>query len=106
VDRRITTGRLTTADDTRRVPVVDLAPTRLYRQPRRARTAPPRPALIIMDDPDPGAASWPDARVGPLAHPRLVRRTRPPTPAPNLPPRRPPSQRDREFDEEPTDRCR
>ena len=85
--------------------VVDYAPTRVWRQVRQARQArtPVWSPAVVAIDPDPGS--------GPLAHPRLVRRARPPTPAPNAPPQRMTTerdrvitQRDREFDDEPTAR--
>jgi hypothetical protein len=84
VDSR-NTSRPGSVDDTRRVPVVDFAPTRIYRQARQVRT-PVRSAPAVIA---------PEVRGSQLAHPRLVRRTRP---------LRVPSHRERDFDDEPTGR--
>jgi hypothetical protein len=69
VDRRNPSRRPGSVNETLRVPVIDYAQNRLYRQAqaRRART-PARPSPIVID---------PDERSGPLAHPRLVRRSQP-----------------------------
>jgi hypothetical protein len=91
-------------DDTRRVPVLDFSPTRIFgqaqeshqvRQGRQARTPVWSPAVVAFE---------PGPRSGPLAHPRLVRRLRAPAPTPTAPSRRV-STRDREFEDEPTGRC-
>lgn len=90
-------------DDTQRVPVLDFAPPQILRQSqasrqvrrgRQARTPVWSPAVIAFE---------PSSGSGPLAHPRLVRRLRAPTPAPTAPARRV-SARDREFEDEPTGR--
>jgi hypothetical protein len=74
VDRRQTTNRLTTVEDTRRVPVIDYAPTRVFRNLRQACRTPARPPVVVIER---------EPRSGPLAHPRLVRRLQamPPGPA-------------------------
>jgi hypothetical protein len=79
-------------DDTRRVPVVDFAPTRMFRDARQVRTPVWSPTVISID---------PDTPASDLAHPRLVRRTRPPTPAPDAP-ARPASRPPADFEDEPT----
>jgi hypothetical protein len=90
VDRRQITNRVTTVEDTRRVPVIDYAPTRVFRSIRQACRTPARPpAVVIIAERDP--------RSTPLAHPRLVRRLQP---APRPAPARPTSQVD--FEDQPT----
>lgn len=78
VDRRQITNRVTTVEDTRRVHVIDYAPTRVFRSIRQACRTPVRPAVAVIVDRT--------TRSEPLAHPRLVRRVqaapRPATPAP------------------------
>jgi hypothetical protein len=86
MNRRSTTNRPSTVEDTRRVPVIDYAPTRVFRQPR--------PPVVVVVDPDARPRSTRPFVPGELAHPRLVRRTR----APSL---RPAS---RDFEDEPTSR--
>jgi hypothetical protein len=71
-----------------RVPTIDYAPTRVFRQARHTRT-PARPLAVVAIDPD--------VRGRALAHPRLVRRARP---AGSVPPQ--PAPRRREFEDEPT----
>ena len=95
--RRNTTQRPGSIGDTSRVPTIDHAPTLVYRPSRPSRPSRPPPVAVVE----------PDARGGPLAHPRLVRRTRPPTPAPTQPPAHAAyARRDgHELDEEPTNRC-
>lgn len=76
-----------------RVPVIDYAPTRVFRQARRART--PACPVVVVRAP---AAAPTGTRSGVLAHPRLVQRARPGTPAPTAP-----ADRDRAGGPEPTD---
>ena len=68
MSRQGTGRKATTTDVTTRVPVVDFAQTRVFRQ-ARSRT-PVRPMAAVT----PGVST----RIGaaPLAHPRLVRRAR------------------------------
>lgn len=54
------------------MPVVDFAPTRIFREARQVRTPVWSPAVIAID---------PDASEDSLAHPRLVRRMRSDPPA-------------------------
>jgi hypothetical protein len=86
------TNRPGSLEETKRVRVIDYAPTRIYRQAHRTRT-PARPVAVVLD---------PAAGHGTLAHPRLVRRARP-TPPPKMASRAP-SHID--FDDEPTPRRR
>lgn len=68
------------------MPVIDYAPTRIFRQPR--------PPVVMVVDPDVRPRSARPFVSGELAHPRLVRRTRPPSPRPAS----------RDFEDEPTSR--
>lgn len=96
VDRRSTTSRPGSLEETKRVRVIDYAPTRIYRQAHRTRT-PARPMAVVLESAADG---------GLLPHPRLVRRARP-TPPPKMASRAPsraPSHIG--FDDEPTPRRR
>jgi hypothetical protein len=73
MDRR-SSNRPDSIADTLRVPVIDYAPTRIFRQGR----AP----VVAVVDPDLRPRSARAFPPGALAHPRLVRRTRPPAPRP------------------------
>jgi hypothetical protein len=130
VDRRNSSSRPGSVDDTNRVPVIEYARTRVFlaRQARtpapvrtpaaaRERDTRPVPALAAAPaapapaapapaapPPEARADALPAVRSGPLPHPRLVRRPRTtpePAPLPRLTLR--PASRDREFEEEPTD---
>jgi hypothetical protein len=90
VDRRSTTSRPGSLSDTKRVPTIDYAPTRVFRQTRHTRTPVRALAVVVLDR---------DARGCPLAHPRLVRRAQPSAPS-SPPPRL------GEFEDEPTDERR
>ncbi|HSK03511.1 MAG TPA: hypothetical protein VK932_19800 [Kofleriaceae bacterium] len=74
MDRRQITNRVTTVEDTKRVPVIDYAPTRVFRSIRQACRTPVRPPVVILADHG--------ARSEQLAHPRLVRRLQPAAPGP------------------------
>ena len=78
VDRRQITNRITTVEDTRRVPVIDYAPTRVFRSIRQACRTPVRPPVVVIVDRA--------ARSERLAHPRLVRRVLPAAAPPAGPP--------------------
>lgn len=106
------------------MPVIEYARTRIFRQARQARTPPPvratgsragvadtRPVPMPAAAPstpapetraEARAGRQPEARSGPLAHPRLV--PRPPTSPPPLPRLTlRPTTRDHDFEDEPTD---
>jgi hypothetical protein len=81
-------SRASSIDETSRVPVIEYARTRIFRQAPEVR-APAR------------AERQPEARATSLAHPRLV--PRPPTTPPPLPRLTlRPTTRDQDFEDEPT----